>query len=190
MNAAPQPTVLCRWLRWGLRLSKTGLAIFGAAALIYFSCFEVTRIASGSMAPTLRGEDWKTGDLVLSEKVSFWFRTPRRWEVVSILSRAHGPVMKRVVGLPGEKIQMLRGGRIFIDGEEIFPPEELSFLRYFVFGNLCADAVVDCGAGYYVLGDDSRDSDDSRFNGPIASADVTGRPWLILAPREHRGLVR
>ncbi|MGD9649044.1 MAG: S26 family signal peptidase [Pirellulales bacterium] len=47
-----------------------------------------------------------------------------------------------------------------------------------------------CGDGYYVLGDDSKDSDDSRFNGPVPTDDVLGRPWLILWPRDRAGRVR
>ena len=34
------------------------------------------------MSPALQGETWETGDLVLTERVTYWFRKPRRWEVV------------------------------------------------------------------------------------------------------------
>ena len=46
---------------------------------------------------------------------------------------------------------------------------------------------MDCGDGYFVLGDDSRDSDDSRFNAPVSPGDVVGRAWLILAPENTAG---
>ena len=48
---------------------------------------------------------------------------------------------------------------------------------------------VECGDGYFVLGDYSLDWDDSRFNGPVPPGDVIGRPWVILAPASHRGFV-
>ena len=155
--------------------------------LVYFGCFGYSRITSGSMAPTLQGEDWEGGDRVLTEKVSYWFRKPRRWEVMAVRAEDGKQIMKRVVGLPGEKIQMLRYGRVVIDGQRVRPPKELDFLDYLACGNLCAEQAVECGDGYYVLGDDSRDSDDSRFNGPGA-ARANHRPGVadprpVWAPR-------
>ena len=74
-------------------------------------------------------------------------------------------------------------------GEWERPPPELDFLDYIPFGNLTAGGTVECGEGYYVLGDDTRDSDDSRFNGPVPPEQILGRAWLILDPAERRGLV-
>jgi signal peptidase I len=176
-------------MRWGLRQIEHCLALIGLGTVVYFSCFDLSRVTSGSMKPTLRGEGLKSGDLVLTERVSGWFRQPRRWEVIAFRRDDGVQVMKRVVGLPGEKIQMRREGRIVINGEEIAVPEPLAFLKYFPFGNLVENKSVDCGDGYYVLGDDSVDSDDSRFNGPVRPAEMVGRAWLILAPAEHRRFV-
>lgn len=185
-TARPPRRLVGRLLRW----IEHVLATVGLVMVVYWLAFDLTRITSDSMAPTLQGTNWKNGDLVLAERVSFWFRSPRRWEVIAFRTEDGRRVMKRVVGLPGERIQMLRGGRILIDGEEIFPPATLDFLSYFPFGNLTADQAVDCGEGYFVLGDESRDSDDSRFNGPVLPKDLSGRAWLILAPRQRAGWVR
>ena len=178
-----------RPVRWLLRQVEHVLALIGLGTLIYFTCFNLSRIASGSMAPTLRGIDRRIGDLVLTERVSLRFRQPRRWEVIAFHTEEGTQVMKRVVGLPGERLQMRSGGRIFINGREVPPPASLVFLRYFPVARVCQDKTVDCGDGYFVLGDDSRDSDDSRYNGPVPPGDVVGRAWLILAPAEHRGFV-
>jgi signal peptidase I len=178
-----------RPVRWLLRQVEHVLALVGLGTLVYFACFNLSRVTSDSMAPTLRGKDCHTGDLVLTERVSLRFRQPRRWEVIAF-SRDDGlQVMKRVVGLPGERVQMRRGGRIFINGHEAPPPASLAFLRYFPVAKVFQDKAVDCGDGYFVLGDDSRDSDDSRYNGPVPPGDVIGRAWLILGPKEHRGFV-
>jgi signal peptidase I len=179
-----------RPIRWLLRQVEHGLALIGLAAIVYFGCFDLSRIVSGSMAPTLQGEKWETGDLVLTERVSYWFRQPRRWEVVAFRANDGQQVMKRVIGLPGESVQMFRGGRIFIDDEELERPAELESLKYLDFGNLTGGKAVPCGDGYYVLGDDSRDSNDSRFEGPVQPAQLTGRAWLILAPSSRRGSVK
>jgi len=188
-SLAPKPP---RWrkTRWLFRQAEHAFALIGLGTLIFFSCFNLSRITSGSMAPTLRGEDWKTGDWVLTERVSYWLRRPHRWEVVAFRAPDGVQVMKRVVGLPGERVQMNREGRIIIDGQPLPVPDELRFLHYFPYGNLVSDGSVDCNDGYYLLGDDSRDSDDSRFNGPLLPDQLIGRAWLIVAPGEHRAFVR
>ncbi len=178
-----------RWMGWVLRQVEHCLAVVGLGTIVYFSCFDLSRVASGSMKPTLQGEDVKSGDLVLTERVSWWYRRPRRWEVITFRRDDGLQVMKRVVGLPGEKIQMRRGGQIVIDGEEIAMPDSLAFLKYFPFAKLAENRTVDCGNGYFVLGDYSRDSDDSRFNGPVWPAEIVGRAWLILAPAGRRGFI-
>ena len=186
-NASRRPRR--RVFRWILRQIERGLAVFGLGMLIYFTSFHVSRIATDSMAPTLEGEKSETADLVLTERVSYWFRQPRRWEIITFRKDDGTQVMKRVAGLPGEQFGMRRGGRIFIDGKEIHPPEQLAFLKYFPFGNLLDNEAIPCGDGYYVLGDFSRDSDDSRFNGPVRPDQLIGRAWMILAPSSRRRFV-
>ena len=179
----------CRWFRWIARQLEHALALIGLGTLIYCACFNLSRITSDSMKPTLRGQSTRTGDLVLMERISYWFRRPHRWELIAYRRDDGIQIMKRVVGLPGEKVQMRRGGQLVIDGKEIAVPEKLSFLKYIACGNVIGDKKVDCGDGYFVLGDYSLDSDDSRFNGPLPRGDVVGRPWVILAPAGRRGFV-
>jgi signal peptidase I len=178
-----------RWIRWILRQTERALALFGLAAIVYLVCFDLSRMTSSSMAPTLWSDDWSDGDLVLTEKVSYWFRQPRRWEVVAFRRPDGHQVMKRVVGLPGETVQLQPDGTIRIDGQPIDRPPELDSLKYYAYGNLALRLTAQCGDGYYVLGDDSRDSDDSRFNGAVRRDRLIGRAWLILAPAEHFGFV-
>jgi signal peptidase I len=192
MNAPvkARPAVAWRVLRWMVRQAERFFAIVGLGVVVFHLCFSYSRMTSYSMKPTLQGTNWENGDRVVTEKVSYWLRCPRRWEVVTYRGQEGNQIMKRVVGLPGEQVQMLRGGRIFIDGRQIEPPAELDFLDYFPFGNLTAGKTVDCGAGYYLLGDYSLDSDDSRFNGPLPPEKLIGRAWLIVGPSGRRGLVR
>lgn len=180
-----------RWrrTRWVLRQVERTLAIVGLGTIVYITCFDLSRIMSDSMSPTLQGHDWRNGDLVLTERVSYWFRQPRRWEVITYRDPDGKQIMKRVIGLPGEHIQMLRDGRIVIDGAPLEVPARLAFLHYFPFGNVISDKSVDCKNGYYVLGDFTRDSDDSRFNGPVWPEQLVGRAWLIVGPSGRRGFV-
>ncbi len=178
------------WVRWVLRKVERSLALIGLACLIYLSGFHYSCVVSESMRPALQGTNVSNGDRVLTEKVSYRFREPRRWEVLTIRRESDGlEVMKRVVGLPGEKLQVLRDGQLVINGTEVDPPQSLSYLKYLPVANIHGDKVFDCQDGYYVLGDESMDSDDSRFNGTVSRAEIIGRTWLIVGPAERRGLV-
>jgi signal peptidase I len=184
-RAVPSRRVFCRrWLRW----IEHGLAILGGLFLVYHCGFNLSQVTSGSMGPALQGEDGASGDWVLAERISYRFRAPRRWEIVMFHTEEDLQVMKRVVGLPGEAVT-IRNHQVWINGAPVKPPPSLQHLRYFDFGNVEGGKSVPCGRGYFVLGDDSRDSDDSRFNGPLAPKEIHGRAWLIVYPRTRLGFV-
>jgi signal peptidase I len=158
------------------------LAVVGGLLLVYHLGFDLSVVVSESMAPALRGTSREDGEWVLLEKVSYWLRPPRRWEVVSFIDEEFNiQVMKRVVGLPGETVS-LRDDRLHIDGEAVPVPEPLHHLKYMQSGNLRRGRSVPCGDGYYVLGDDTMDSEDSRFTGPIKLSSIRGRAWLVVSP--------
>lgn len=162
--------------------------MFGSVCLVYLLCFDLSPIISPSMSPTLQGNGKPGSDWILSEKVSLWFRNPRRWEVIQFASDDQMLVAKRVVGMPGE-IVSLQDKRVAINGIVAPMPDTLGFLKYYAYGNVHAGKQVNCGAGYYVLGDDSHDSDDSRFNGPLLPARIRARAWLRVWPLSRFGWV-
>jgi signal peptidase I len=71
----------------------------------------------GSVRLRTSGLPTNEGDQLLVDRMAFELRTPRRWEVVVFRNplRAREPFVKRVVGLPGESVQV-RGGDLFING--------------------------------------------------------------------------
>jgi len=145
-------------------------------------------MTSGSMSPALQGTSYENGDRILVEKVTGWFRAPRRWEIYFLYDAEGTPVAKRIVGLPGEKISIKENG-LYVNGVEIHPPERLQSLKYYPLGNLARGGEIECGKDYFVLGDDSKDSYDSRFLGPVKSAQLRGRAWCILWPPSRAGFV-
>jgi signal peptidase I len=162
------------------RILERAFALTGVMLVLYHLGFQVGRITSGSMQPTLR-----TGDLVLVEKVT---RRIRRWDVLSFTTEDGIHVMKRVVGLPGESVSL--AGSLRVDDVPLAPPPSVPKLTYYAYGNLAAGNHVAAGDGYYVLGDDSKDSQDSRFEGPVPRERTEGRAWLIVWPPAHAGRVR
>jgi signal peptidase I len=175
-------------VRKALRWTEHGFAAFGLLVVIYYMTINVSVITSGSMKPTLQGENVDEGDWVVTERISYRFRDPDRWEVAAI-DKADGlHVMKRVVGLPGEKVSLVNG-HVCIDGREAPRPESLDGLEYLAVAKLFRGRQAECGDGYFVLGDDTRDSQDSRFEGPVERRRIVGRVWLRIWPPRRIGWV-
>lgn len=163
------------------RFVERVLAMAGLLFIIYHGGFNLTTITSPSMSPTLEGESFSTGDWVLTCKLKPAVRMPKRWELVQFRDSEGMFVIKRVVGLPGERIQ-LKDGRVVINDKVLDYPNVLSDLKYYPFGNLRKEGTVACENGFYVLGDKSNDSNDSRFEGPVKPEVITGRPLCIVWP--------
>jgi len=176
-----------RLRRWGRALER-GLAVIGLLFVIYHLGFDLSVMASGSMAPTLQGTSMENGDWVLTERLTYRIREPARWEVMTFHSPEGIRIMKRVVAFPGETLR-LQDGQVWIDDAPAERPPAIADIEYFAFGNLHEGRPFTCARGYYVLGDDSRDSDDSRFEGPVPPERVYGRAWLILWPWNRIGPV-
>jgi len=174
---------LRRLWRWSVRV----LAIIGFVTVVRPFVFDVTPMISGSMSPTLQG-DSKSGDWVLAEKLSYLFRAPRRWEVVAFEDEDRVQIMKRVAALPGETIA-IKDYKLLVNGQ---PAERAGAapVKYYPFGNLSGGKVHAAGGGYFVLGDDSVDSQDSRYEGSVVRARIRARAWLIVWPPSRMGWVR
>jgi signal peptidase I len=178
-------------LRWFLGLLERAFAIVGLLAFVYHGGFHLSLISSHSMAPTLKGEALFQGDAVLSERISFKLRQPRRWELIMFREEEfYMQVMKRVVGLPGETVRLDdKTQTIFINGAPVPRPASLRGIRYLAYGNLTGGKTTSTGDGYYVLGDFSMDSQDSRWTGPVKRSQIRARPWLIVWPISRIGFV-
>jgi signal peptidase I len=165
------------------------LAFVGGLFIVYHAGFRLDQLTSGSMQPALMGRSLTDGDVVLSERVTGRWRQPGRFDIVSFRNEEGLQLMKRVVGLPGESIRLDGAGRVLVNDRALSDRAHPS-PRYYPYGNLAAGHPTSCGTGYYVLGDDSVDSQDSRFEGPIEPGRVSGRAWLIVWPLRRVGLVR
>jgi signal peptidase I len=184
--------------------------------IIVFAVFIVTfivqpfRIPSGSMEPTLR-----VGDFLLVDKQSYGpageldrLLLPPAQVERGDLAVFHFPVdhklhlVKRVVGLPGDRIR-LRGGRVLVNGrvlEEPYafysPSRPNGFrddfpslleadpnvdLRWWIYlrRSIRGEDVIVPQNEYFVLGDNRNDSEDSRYWGFVPRSAIVGRPLLV-----------
>ena len=105
------------------------LAVAIAMALVLkFFVIEAYQIPSGSMQPTILG-DRATGikDRVIADKLITMLRPPQRWEVMIFRfpSDERRLYVKRIVGLPGETLE-IAGGDIWIDGKVARKPDHVN----------------------------------------------------------------
>ena len=145
------------------------------------------RIPANSMRPTIMA-----GDRIIVSKFIYRAREPSRWEVAAFKYPAdrRREFVKRIVGLPGETIE-LRDGSIMIDGKTATPPTELGAIRWDNAGdyarvNQSFQIPEPC---YFVLGDNSQ-SHDSRYWGPVCRQDFLGKAVFIYWPLEHQRTIQ
>lgn len=117
------------------------------------------RIRGSSMEPTLSSGD-------LRWVLRAWTAArPNRGEVWEV-DTPEGPAVKRVVGLPGERVE-IRDGDVWVDGRRLEPPAGARLERQ--------DGAWSCASGYFVLGDNRPASRDSRAWGPLAGTAFRAR---------------
>jgi len=149
------------------------------------------KIPTGSMEPTLHG-DRIHGDRIFAIRYPYYFRTPKRGEIVvfkTINIPGHDGTkdfIKRLVGLPGEKLY-IKDGRIYINDEivdspEIFKKLEYTFDRRIMRYGDPENPIVIPKGHYFVLGDNTRNSSDGRFWGFVPVENFKGRAVLTFWP--------
>jgi signal peptidase I len=124
------------------------------------------------------------GEYVLVDKLSPRLEGYQRGDIVVFLPpdpNSVDPFCKRVIGLPGEVVE-LRDGRVWIDGRPLDEPY-LAEAMATQPAEAKASWVVPDGA-LFVLGDNRAASFDSRSFGPISRSLVIGRVWLRYWPAE------
>lgn len=145
------------------------VALWSVISFLLFSRFLLATVViqGESMSPTLH-----EGDRLLLNRLSAYMGQIDRGDVVVLQDRgAEDYAIKRVVGLPNDHIR-LQGGQVYVNGH---PLRE---------GYLPSGTVTEAAAGhqdftlssdlYFVLGDNRRISEDSRYYGPVRRAQLLG----------------
>jgi len=173
-------------------LIHVGIWLLGLLIVIALGVFSVrgfgikTVIIDQSMNPTLQNED-----VVLLNKLSYKIGSPKRMDVVAVrigASENSPTYVRRIIGLPGETVQ-IKDGKVYIDDTEL----ELTFNDAAIENAGVAEKGETLGDNeYFVLCDDyNNNRDDSRLDsiGTIDSDQILGKVWLIRSPLSRLGLV-
>lgn len=131
------------------------------------------------------------GDQIIVDKVSYRFHEPERFDIVVFPYKQAKDTyyIKRVIGLPGETVQIDDSGAIYIDGEVLTESYGMEVMKS---PGRAAEPVT-LGAGeYFVLGDNRNDSQDSRdMNvGNVKKSKMLGKAWLRVWPFNSFGVLK
>lgn len=151
----------------------------GIIVLVFWFVGQPLEISGGSMLPNI--ED---GEQIIVEKISIKNTPPKRGEVVIVRHPQNDNVfiIKRVVGLPGEKIKFT-DGNVYINDEKLEEPYLANTIKTVGRTFLQDDTeYMIPQSNYFVLGDNREDSADSRTWGTIELGKVVGRPVLVYYP--------
>lgn len=142
--------------------------------------------AGDSMSPVL-----KNGDVVLINRIVYDARKPKRGEIIAFRPNGNENAhycIKRVVGLPGETVQ-IKDGKVYIDGKVQKKNVYTSDLN---FAGIAEKKLTLGETEYFVLGDNSAGSDDSRLAdiGNVKREDIGGKVWFVTNIGKNFGFVK
>ncbi|MFW5632909.1 MAG: signal peptidase I [Acetivibrio ethanolgignens] len=138
--------------------------IYGVASFLNDYLLQAEKIQGTSMEPLLTD-----GEMVFVSDIPFWFSKPKRFDVIAF-KKENTLYVKRIVGLPGEKIAV-KNGNIYIDGQVV--PE--NFGKETISEDM--EEMVLRKEEYFVLGDNRNFSIDSRSReiGAVKKEQIRGK---------------
>lgn len=162
------------------------ILVLALAALTSYLFFSSVIVQESSMSPTL-----ENGDRVFINRLAYAVTGIRRGDVIAYRSRSSidtGIHIKRVIGLPGETVQ-IRDGLILINGSTYIESKDFPNITN---AGLAAEGVTLGSDEYFVLGDNRNNSEDSRFAdvGNIGRETILGKVWFRPQPLRSVGFVR
>ena len=161
------------------------VVLLGTYLLITF-VGQRTSVSGSSMEPTLSNND----QLIL-DKISYRFSEPQRFDIIVFpFQYAENTFyVKRIIGLPGETVQIDLQGNIYINGtilEEDYGKEKINF------PGLAVEPITLGNDEYFVMGDNRNNSSDSRDPsvGNIRRSNIIGKAWVRIWPLNKFGVLK
>lgn len=147
-----------------------------------------TEVDGSSMEPML-----SDGDNLIVDKISYRFRDPQRYDIIVFPFKYQENTfyIKRIIGLPGETVQIDEQGTIYINGEVLPENYGREIIRAETVG-IAANPIVLGEDEYFVMGDNRNSSMDSRTEivGNIKREDIIGRAWIRIWPLNKLGILK
>ena len=177
-----EPDIRREILGWILYIA----IIVGATYLIVTFVGQRTRVSGDSMRESLHD-----GDNLIVDKITYRFNDPKRFDIIVFPFRykENTYYIKRIIGLPGETVQITNDGKIYINQEEL----KEGYGKEVILDPGNAYTPITLGEDeYFVLGDNRNNSSDSRSSsvGIIHRDDIIGRAWVRIWPFSKFGVLK
>ena len=165
-------------------LFSTGLYILGVLLITYVIVTFVgqrTVVKGASMEPTLHGSDdrdeSKVGDNLIVDVFPYQYGGGKEFYI------------KRIIGLPGETVQIDDEGNIYINGEIL---KEGYGKEVILNPGSAAEPITLGDDEYFVMGDNRNNSADSRDPrvGNVHRSTIVGKAWLRIWPLSRFGILK
>ena len=170
---------------WAGRLLLDALEVAIITTLIFLIArvfVQNYQVDGPSMTPTLLNSQY-----ILVNKADYYMHPPQRGDVI-VFRYPRDPsrdFVKRVIGVPGDTVNVAGNGVVVVDGVALNEPYTNNHLNYY------GPEHWTLGAGeYFVLGDNRGDSSDSRDWGPVPVGDIIGKAEFVYWPLNDLHLVR
>lgn len=130
------------------------------------------------------------GDIVLVNRMIYDASKPKRGDIIVFKPNGNENArsyIKRIIGLPGETVQ-IKDGEIYIGGEKLEEKYETTAIED--AGTASEEITLD-GDEYFVLGDNRRNSEDSRMAdiGNVKRSEIEGKAWFVLSTKGNFGFI-
>ncbi|MDO5145433.1 MAG: signal peptidase I [Eubacteriales bacterium] len=171
------------------------LGTIAYAAIICLIVFVILRyvgqrtvVNGDSMDPTLAN-----GQNLIMDKLTYHLSEPSRFDIIIFPGPEEGGehpyFIKRIIGLPGETVQIY-DGEVYIDGEEL-EEDIYGITDYIENGGIAEEPFTLEEDEYFCLGDNRPVSYDSRFEevGPVHRSEIIGKVWIRIWPLTKFGSV-
>ena len=162
------------------------------ALLIRTFVVQAFKIPSGSMIPTFKvGDRIFVNKFLYGAKIPFTnfnmpaVREPKRGDIIVFISPEDHKkdFVKRLIAVGGESVE-IKDGKIYIDGKVVEDPASIKAIYYYNAGDYGkeGETIKVPKNSYFVLGDNSSSSRDSRYWGFVPRKNILGRAMLIYWP--------
>jgi signal peptidase I len=136
-------------------------------------------VVGPSMEPTV-----ESSQRLLISKIEYFIHPPERGDIIVFQppNNIETEYIKRIIGLPGDTIEV-KNGSVYVNGKKLIEPYIKGAPNYSFSTKLIADN------NYFVLGDNRNNSNDSHNGWTVTEQSIIGKAWIRIWPPSDWGII-